>query len=473
MDLDLGSTSLPPWILYPATVALALVFLVLAFFRTRNPRAKVALVVPWFRYLMTFFHQVTFKAAVAGLSYMALASSAMFVTGLLLVKRRHLLLKPAIPIYLMVAVVLASGAANHVIGGTIDISIKFGYLLVIALLVYESLGEVGEQRMTRLLLWPFITPFTFLALSLLLGVKKASESDGSVSYIGGYSHESGFSMVLATCFLISCFATDLKRVLRNSIQFACIAGILLANYRTTILGIVPLLLVVFNRELLTPFAPKQRRFLLIVTLVCSVLGVAVVAYLMRERFSDMAGAFEPWNRLLKRPEYYSIDDRALFNGRAYIWSAYITGWVDGTTVNHLLGHGANSWQGVFPIYAHNTLISTLYEYGPPGVLAMLLLWTWMLLLAAKARHGPKGTLIAAHLSFLIMNMATMPHWMIEGDILYGILVGYTMHFSLRPAPGAAMSAPKSARRLAALSVREPALVHQLSREPSPKHPARG
>jgi hypothetical protein len=472
MDIDVGATSLPPWMLYPSTVALALIFLVVAFFRTRNPRAKLALFVPWFRYLMTFFHDVTFKPAAAGLSYMALLSSAMFVIGLLLVKRRHLLLKPAIPIYLVIAVVLISGAANHVIGGTIDISIKFGYLLVVGLLVYESLGEVGEQRMTRLLLWPFIMPFTFLALSLLLGVKKASEADGSVSYIGGYSHESGFSMVLATCFLISCFATDLNRVVRNTIQFACIAGILLANYRTTILGITPLLLAVVNRELLMPFPPKQRRFLLVVTLVVSAVGIALVAYLMRERFIDMAGAFEPWDRLLKRPEDYNEADRALFNGRAFIWSGYVTGWVDGTTVNHLFGFGANSWQGVFPIYAHNTLISTLYEYGPPGVLAVILLWASMLRLAMRARHGPKMILIAGHLSFLIMNMATMPHWMIEGDILYGILVGYTMHFALRPAPTTARPAVKTARR-SALGAPEPALAQRLSRDLSTEHPARG
>jgi hypothetical protein len=31
-------------------------------------------------------------------------------------------------------------------------------------------------------------------------------------------------------------------------------------------------------------------------------------------------------------------------------------------------------------------------------------------------------------------MATMPHWMIEGDILYGFIVGYTLYFLYRPQP---------------------------------------
>jgi hypothetical protein len=35
-------------------------------------------------------------------------------------------------------------------------------------------------------------------------------------------------------------------------------------------------------------------------------------------------------------------------------------------------------------------------------------------------------LIAAHLSFFFLNMATMPLWQIEGLILYGLLWGFTM-----------------------------------------------
>jgi len=45
------------------------------------------------------------------------------------------------------------------------------------------------------------------------------------------------------------------------------------------------------------------------------------------------------------------------------------------------------------------------------------------------RAGPerKIILVAAHLSFIVMNMATMPHWLIEGNVLYGILCGYTLY----------------------------------------------
>jgi len=432
MDLDLGATSLPLWIMLPSTFVLILAFLVFAFFRAPTLRARLVLFVPWFRYLLTFFHSVTFQPAVAGLSWMALTSSAVFLAGIMIVRRRDLLRKRLLPIYTMISVILLSGLANHNIGGTVDAAVKFGYLLVISILVFESLNEVGEQRMSRLMLWPFIMPFAFLGLSVLLGVAKNSESDGSISYIGGYSHESGFSIVLATCFVIACFTTSLPRLIRRGILISCIAGIILANYRTTMLAIIPLVLVLANQEMLAPFRPSQRRVIIVATAALSLLCFAALAWIFRERFADMASAFEPWDRLLKPPYEYSRDDRELFSGRAYIWSAYIYSWTQAGTVNHLLGLGANSWVGVFPIYAHNTLVSSLYEYGPLGVVALIYLWSSTLFAALKVRQGPRALLVAANISFIILNMATMPHWMIEGDILYGFIVGYTLYFLYRP-----------------------------------------
>ena len=33
----------------------------------------------------------------------------------------------------------------------------------------------------------------------------------------------------------------------------------------------------------------------------------------------------------------------------------------------------------------------------------------------------------------LLNMATMPHWLIEGNILYGFICGYTVYLLLGPA----------------------------------------
>jgi hypothetical protein len=114
------------------------------------------------------------------------------------------------------------------------------------------------------------------------------------------------------------------------------------------------------------------------------------------------------------------------SGRPLIWSSYIYAWADGTPLQHLFGLGPESWEGVFKVYPHNTLVATLYELGWFGVAAMIALWTVMFVAAASAR-GHRFQLIAAHLAFFLLNMATMPFWQVEGLALYGLLCGYTVH----------------------------------------------
>ncbi len=71
---------------------------------------------------------------------------------------------------------------------------------------------------------------------------------------------------------------------------------------------------------------------------------------------------------------------------------------------------------------------------------MIVLWSWMFICALRVKHGPKGKLLAAHASFLLLNMATMPHWTIEGNLLYGIICGYTFYLLLGPADQAGAAA---------------------------------
>jgi hypothetical protein len=80
-------------------------------------------------------------------------------------------------------------------------------------------------------------------------------------------------------------------------------------------------------------------------------------------------------------------------------------------------------------------VNYLYEYGIVEVIALLYLWLSMLMAALRVRHPHSGVLVGAHLSFLMLNMSTMPMWMIEGNILYGIICGYTLYLlSLQSAP---------------------------------------
>src|SRR5882724_2624569 len=156
IGLEAGATSLPGIILYPTTLLLT-VIIVVVLIRQRQFIAKFAAFAPWVRYMASFYHQFTFVPLVAGFSTNALISSSMFMIGLVCVKQKHLLLKPLLACYALIFVVILSGWANHDYGGTIDIVVKFGYLVVVSLAVFEALGKLGERRMSTLLLWPFLT----------------------------------------------------------------------------------------------------------------------------------------------------------------------------------------------------------------------------------------------------------------------------------------------------------------------------
>jgi hypothetical protein len=423
--------SLPGWLLYPSTLVLA-VLLCVVLYRSRVRQEAFSIFVPWFRYVVSTYHTITFQPAVAGLSWNALGSSGIFVLGLLTVKPRDFALKLLLPCYFLMGVVALSGLANRDIGGTIDSIVKLGFLVVLSLSFYEALGQVGEKRATTRLLWAFVPPLVFQVFSVVFGIAKATETDGSTSYIGGYNHEAAFSIILATCLFVSAIATSLNRWLRFGILVACIVGILLANYRTTILAVAPLIVAQFSSDVLGRFNRRQRTVIGIFVGFFSVMIVCIAGWVLRDRFADLATVLESGTELMKRPELYTRAEVQMLSARPYIWSYYIYGYLDGGTLQHLIGFGGDSWDGVFLKYAHNTLVSSLYEYGIAGVIAFPYLWLSMLFAAMRVRHPARAKLVGAHLSFMLLNMATMPHWMIEGDILYGLICGYTFHCLLRP-----------------------------------------
>jgi hypothetical protein len=423
---------MPAWLLYPATL-LAILILTYPFYRVRSVIARYVLFALCFRYLASAHHDFTFEDSPIGISWNALGSSAIFLLGLVLIRTRHLLLTLLVPFYVVTAVVVLSALANHSIATSIDVVVKFGYLIIITISVYESLGERGEERTMSLLLWAMLTPLLFQMLSVVFGIRKGVEELGSISYIGGYNHEAGFSTVLATGLVIACFATGLKVWARSAVLLTLLVGLLLANYRTTIIAFAPLAFVQFNADVISRFSPRVRIIIGLVILGVSAVGLLVAAWFLRERFADLGTVFSEPGRLIKPPEFYTPDEKRLMSARPYIWAGYINAYLNGETKNFLLGFGPNAWVGKFPVYAHNTLVSTLYEYGIIGVCAMIGLWSSMFIAALRVKDGQKGKLLAAHASFLLLNMATMPHWTIEGNILYGIICGYTLYMLPRPA----------------------------------------
>jgi hypothetical protein len=220
---------------------------------------------------------------------------------------------------------------------------------------------------------------------------------------------------------------------RSLVLLIFMGGIIAANYRTAILAFAPLIVTQFNLDILGRFSPRQRTIIAVVLISVSSVAVIAAGWVFRERFQDIVTVFESVDDLMKPQNEYTQEEKELLSARPYIWSGYIDAYIKGGTKVHLLGFGPDSWIGVMNVYAHNTLISAIYEYGVLGVVAFIMLWATMFYTALFTPSGVRGKLIAAHSSFLLLNMATMPHWMLEGDILYGVLCGYTLYMLHQPA----------------------------------------
>lgn len=419
-----GAPSLPLLLLILVSVA-SIAPLYLALKRVEGNAARFVIIAVWLRFIMSAFHKFTFGPLFAGLSLNAVASILVAVTGLYLVRPRDFLLKPLLPVYAIIGLSLFSAAANYDPFSSINSVVKHLYFIVMMIAVYRALERNGTPFFNALL-WAFAPLPVFQLLSVALGIAKASELDGSVSYIGGYFHEATFSIALATFFVVACFAVGLRRLIKWALLAILVTGIALANYRTTLLALFPFAAVQLMAGAVTSFVRRQR---MLVAMAISVLALAALLQLggsSPERFRDLAIFVDDPSRFIKPQAEFSFDDRRLLSGRAYIWSGYIFAWIDGSTLNHLVGFGADSWPDYFKVYPHNTAIAYLFELGLAGLFLLVLFWSVMLRLATRARGRVRISLIFAHLAFIFMNLATMALWQIEGVIFYAIICGYSL-----------------------------------------------
>lgn len=420
-----GAPSFPLIVLLLVSALMA-VPMIGALRRVEGRAARFVIAALWLRYIMSVFHTVTFDRAVAGLSWNAIGSIAITVAGLIVIQPRHLLIKALLPVYAIIILVLMSAAANAGVMTALNTVVKYAYFIAVMVAVYEALRTNGTARFFPALLWAFAPLLVFQLLSIATGMVKASELDGSVSYIGGYNHEAAFSVALATFFVALCFAPLRRRIVKAGLLILVIAGITLANYRTTILALLPLAAWQAVGGATMAFRREQRAVLLAVLTVVAFAAIVVLGGQTSGRFADLWHFLSDPGQYIKPQGEFSVEQRRLLSGRAYIWSGYIFAWADGTTINHMLGFGPDSWSGVFKVYPHNTVIAFLFELGLAGIAALILFWGWMFSLALRARGTMRIDLIFAHFSFILMNLATMALWQIEGVILYAIICGFSL-----------------------------------------------
>ncbi len=395
--------------------------------RQCNKYLAFVVIALWLRFTLSAFHHITYEPVFAGFSINALASIGIAFAGLLMLPPRVLALRSLLWLYIFLACIVISGLVNMRIMGLVNVMVKWSVFVAIAGALFMAIRRTGKDMVLRKVLVAFFLPVTLQIMSVLLGEVKATEADGSASYIGGYNHEAAFSMIIASFTLVVGLISP-KEVRFRAILFAlgCIL-VVLANYRTSILAILPMAAMFVFASVESKVASRHKPVFYILSLFGISIAFLVLSYTMQDRFGDIVVFLSSWQDLIKAPEYYSEAEKDIFSARVYIWSLYIHAYVLADPINQIFGMGPEAWNGVFKKYAHNTYVSYLYEYGIVGLLAFFAAVGSFLIQAFKTGDRRYAWLLfSSMIGFLIMNLATMPLWNIEGLLLYALLIGVTI-----------------------------------------------
>lgn len=404
---------------------LSFIFMRYCFWRF-GPVDKISSALIWLifaRYIASGFPDYTFDPIVAGFSINSLMSIFTFLFGFWILKPKYFLLKYLVPIYLIIAATVLSGIMGSALSGLFKISIKWAYFIVIAIFCYHLFEKYGREKI-NLFLGVFFFPLVIQMIGFATGVEKNTEGDGSISIIGSYYHEAAFSeMILGFCVLLA--MVDSNRW-RNIAFFIGIFSLMLANYRSTIIAVVPILAVVVNQMFLSMFKPKDKWVGVSIALIFIGGFISQFYEVIILRFEDIGIFIENFETLIKPPEHYTELEKDIFSSRAHLWSQYIDGYLSQDTIGLALGHGPDIWQNYFKLYAHNTFVNAIFSYGLIGLLLTLYLLAYNLILSCKIQDfSLRVILISCHIGFFLLNLSTMPLWQIEGLIVYGIIVGFT------------------------------------------------
>lgn len=379
----------------------------------------------WLRYAMQAFPYVVTSIKFGPFSLIAAVSITTAILFLIFLDHRLLRLRALLPVYALLAVSLLSGVVNDEAMGMANDFIKWGYFIGVMLLSHRAMTLYGPDRALRALLTTLITPGFLFVASVVTGNVKATEMDGSISYIGGYLHEAMFSQIMLSIFALGILVRWRTAVAFASIFCFGVVAVMLANYRSTVIALAPVLLALAALAFLR-CAGSRFAAVAIVALAVPVLGSLPFALdALPERYAEISNFSENFLVLSKDPIELTIDERRIFSGRVSAWVDYFYYFRQGDLVNYIIGYGPNAYERSMRVYAHNTYISTVWETGFVGLFTIIYLVSYFFILPFRVDNIYDRVVISSlMLSTVVIGLASMPLWRIEGLIFYAQVVAF-------------------------------------------------
>lgn len=409
-----------------AVTLISLVLIYLACRRLRSPMAIFVLVAIWLRMLFDIWSQYTIPRIAFGLSLQAVLSVATVMVGLALVDWRRLAHPILLPLYGLMAVATVSMAFNGDITDWFEALMRWLYVVALSIAVAQVLMTVGVKEMS----WRLLMVLSFMLFSQVAcvgaGLGKVTEIDHSIAYCGGFNHESNYSILLMAMLLPLGVGRVLSPMRTLLLMAAIMVALMFANYRTVIIAMAPAIVFILVRDGLRLFKAEGRPLLFGLG-VAAVLAVSPVILLnMSDRWQTVVQVVTHPSVVLNSPDTFTREEQQLGSGRTYLASLYISAWRQSSPIQQWVGHGADSWQDAFKVYAQNTLLCYLYDLGLAGVVATLLFWLAQLYYCVTAQKRDVFFCVLFWLGMAAMNMSTQPLTLVDGIILYAIFNGYVI-----------------------------------------------
>ncbi|WP_064385608.1 O-antigen ligase family protein [Pseudoalteromonas agarivorans] len=340
--------------------------------------------------------------------------------------KKYLKYKSILPFYFIIlSTVLSAFYSGEFMGGIVVI-MKWLLLIVTSIALIQLFYMHGFVNTLR----PFYLLFMGLLVcqlaSILLGAGKDTEAlnstSNAISYIGGYAHESAFSILLFNGLLISSLLM-LKNNVKPIVPFLFFIGLIFANYRTLLLSsLIPLVGVYVAYYYIG--ARKGVKLLVLITGLVSIFTFSVLfGGEVIDRFGELGSALSGLRELMSIDySLFSVEERRLLSSRLYLWNMYLTEYASFSFFGFLLGAGPEVWTEYFEVYAHNTYIAALFDLGIIGLIALLIMLYTTFILTIKIKDKKLKVVSISFLTgFFIMSNSTMPLWAVEGIHLYSFI----------------------------------------------------
>lgn len=382
----------------------------------------------WARLSVSAAPEHTAKSMVAGFSLIALTTLGF--TGLLLLAcRRREFQAPHYALYLpLIAIMLISAGLNVAVKGIITELITWTVFLVTLQVTRMAIEANGLDRSMRALIAPFAMPLLLQIASIATNHSIGSELDGSRGFIGGYIHESVFSRFVMIFLILAMLVRWRSIGTRTGLLLYSVLSILVSNYRTTVLAILPIAAVVTGGQLLSVLRSRYRPVMLVGIVVLCVIALTFAIPMLPPRYAQIFDAAGQLGDLFQPPKEFTNDERRIFSNRFFIWALYLNEYFQGNVMQIFFGLGPYADQGKFHVgHAHNSYVQYLYEYGIFGLTILFVVIIANLLVCLKIKDvEQRALLVSVHLSFIVLNLSTGVLKSIEGLQLYAIIMAATL-----------------------------------------------